>query len=129
MAAAGQIQEERFGPIGGGMGCQHMAACQYLRLLQQAFVAPLPGCRLRGWRRVCPLTMEGQLLAFCPGLEGLGLGPGFRMPAMVSVPEAEMPAMERLQVPQQPEEGHGVLPPGEGQEQAAALGQKGGLAQ
>ncbi len=30
---------------------------------------------------------------------------------MVSVPKAEMPAMERLQVSQQPQEGHGVLPP------------------
>lgn len=129
MAPAGQIQEEGFGSIRGGVGRQHMAATEGLRLVLQALVAPLPGFRFGGWRRVRPLAMQGELLAFCPGLEGLGLGRGFGMPAMVSVPEVEMPAMERLQVPQQPKECHGVLPPGEGHEQAAPLGQESGLAQ
>lgn len=129
MAAAGQVQEEGLGPIRGGVGCQHMAATESFSVLLQAPVAPFPGCCFRGRRRVRPLAMQRELLAFCPGLEALGLVCSLRMPAMVSVPEAEMPAMELLQVPQQPKEGHRILPPGEGQEQPGALGQEGGLAQ
>ena len=74
MAPAGQIQEEGFGPVRGGVGRQHVAATKGLRLLLQAPVAPLPGLRFGGGRRVCPLALEGELLALCPGLEGLGLG-------------------------------------------------------
>lgn len=96
MAAAGQIQEKGLGPIRGGVGREHMAATQGRRLRLQAPVAPLPGFRFAGGGRDGPLALKGELFLFCPGREGVGLGRGFWPPAMVSVPKAEMPAMEGL---------------------------------
>jgi Protein of unknown function (DUF561) len=129
MAATGQIQKQGFGPVRGRVGRQHMAATQGRRLLQQAPVAPFPGLRFAGGGGIGPLDLNGEPFPFGPGRKGVGLGCGVRPPAMVAVPKAERPAMEGLQVSQQPQEGHGVLPSREGQEEADPLRQQAGLAQ
>ena len=70
--------------------------------------------RFAAWGRFGPLEVKGETLALGPGGEGIGLGSGFHAPAMVPMPEVEVPMVERAQFSQEPEERHGVLAAGEG---------------
>ena len=46
------------------------------------------------------------------------------MPAVVAMPKAQAPAMQMRQILQQRQQGHGVLPAGDRQQQGAALRQQ-----
>jgi hypothetical protein len=129
VAATRQIQENRFGPVCGGVGRQNVGAAKRFGLLLKALVAPAPSLRFRGRHRLRPLTVEAEALGVCPGGQSIGLGRGVRPPAMVAVPVDQRPAVERLQIPEQPSERHGVLTAGERHQQAGALWQEGRLAQ
>ena len=129
VAASGEVEQQGFRPIAGGVAREHMPAAERLRLTAQAVVPPLARLRLRCRHGGGPLPEQGKVLGHRPGGQLLPLGGGLRAPAMVAMPEVELPAMERAQVLQQADEGHGVLPAGDGHQQAGVLGEQGGVAE
>ena len=95
---------------------------------------------------IAPAACSG----FAHGLVGPGLGPvhldrpagtlrplgqrgggggGTRVPAVVAMPEAQLPVVQRTQILQQQHQGHGILAAGHRHQQASPLRQQGRLAQ
>lgn len=129
VTAPRKIQQKGFRPVGRGVCREHMGTSKRCGLFSQAVVTPLARRRFGGRSRFGPLAAEGETLGLRPGSKGLGLGGGFAAPGMVTVPEGELPGVERLQIPQQPGQGHGVLASRDGHQQVGAPWQQGRLVQ
>ncbi len=124
VAAAGQLQQHRFSPVAGGVAGHHIGAGLAGPLFELG-VAPLAGRGFAGHLTCRGLIhLEGQLALLAPGAQFGGDPAGALVPAVVAVPQAQAPAMQRRQILQQRQQGHGVLPAGDRQQQGAALGQQ-----
>ena len=112
VAAAGQLQQNRLGPVAGGVARHDIGAC-LMAPLGQPFVTPLPGFGFAGHlSRRCLVHLQGELPLLAPVAQFRGDSVEVVVPPVIAVPQVQAPAMQGRQILQQRQQGHGVLSAG-----------------
>lgn len=133
-ATPGQVEQQGLRPVTAGMASHDAGAVQAQGLPEQPLVAPAAPSLLMaggggGWPSGGVLHPHRQAQAAGPGRQLSGLIGGFLSPAVVAVPEVQLPVVQASQLQQQGRQGHRVLATGDGQQQAAPPGQELGVRQ
>ena len=109
MAAAGQLQQQGFGSVAGGVTGHHMAGAAGARGSVQGAVAPGAGGGLSGLRLLPHLDLHWQPLLLRPLAQLAGLLAGMNPQPVVAVPKLQLPVMQPLQVLEQSHQRHRIL--------------------
>ena len=128
MTAPGQVQHQGFSPITGGVAGDHMAALELPGSIQEDGIAPAPcSCFAQGLVSAgrSPVNLDRPAGPSRPLGQRRGGGGGTRVPAMVAMPEAELPAVQRAEILQQQQQGHRILAAGHRHQQARPRRQQG----
>ena len=131
-----ELQQQRFGSIAGGVSghdCPTTIASsvevELITGLTELGIAPFTGFGLAAGDAECAgADLQWQLLRPAPAGQFTGSALGRWIPAVVSMPELQGPVMLSAKVPQQPQQSHGVLAPGNRQQKCCPLGQQLGIA-
>ena len=129
MAAPGQVEQQGFGSVAGGVARHHVVDTKGGRLAPQTVVAPAAGGRLPAGRLPGLVEQKWQLLGVGPGLQLPGLLGRLGAPAVIAMPQNQLPVVQPAQVGQQHGEGHRILASRYGQQQRRPSGQQLRMAQ
>ena len=130
VAAAGQVQQQGFGPVAGGVTGHHVTGPQGPGPGLQLAIAPVAGHGFAGRAPfAAAVNHQAQALLQAPGCKFLGLAGRFGPPAVIAVPEQQRPVVQPAQVEQQGQQGHRVLAAGHRQQQGRPRRQQAGVAQ
>ncbi|MFM2432204.1 MAG: hypothetical protein RLZZ511_3418 [Cyanobacteriota bacterium] len=97
-AAACEVVEKGFGPIGGGVAGDDDGIIFGLGAVLETVVAPSSGGGFTDWGRSCGFDRAGNLPLCAERSDVVGIGGGVRSPLMVAMEDAELPLPMGLEI-------------------------------
>ncbi len=120
-----QVEQQRLGPVTGGVAGDDATAAQRSGRLLQAAIAPAAGSGLTRRRLDRPHDPAGQPQGSAVGSHMVGHGGRTGVPAVVGMQHRQGPVMPRRQIMEQGQQRQGVLATGDRQQQRLPAGQQG----